>query len=119
MKLSEAEWSVMEVLWQGESFALKDITNALSEVNAWSKNTVYTYLSRMEAKGLVKIDHTSRAPYCAAVSRETCAKKERDELLSKVYSGATTDLIAAFLKESPISKEEVERLRSLLDEMEV
>lgn len=119
MKLSEAEWSVMEVLWQGECFALKDITNALSEVNAWSKNTVYTYLNRMEVKGLVKIDRSSRAPYRAAVSRETCAKKERDELLSKVYSGAATDLIAAFLKESPISKEEVKRLRNLLDEMEV
>jgi BlaI family penicillinase repressor len=36
-----------------------------------------------------------------------------------VYGGATGDLIAAFLKESPISKDEVERLRSMLDDMEV
>lgn len=119
MKLSEAEWSVMEVLWQGESFALRDIAKSLSETNSWSKNTVYTYLNRMEAKGLVNIDHNSRTPYSAAVSREICAKNERDELLSKVYSGAASDLIAAFLKESPISKQEVERLRQLLDEMEV
>ena len=73
----------------------------------------------MEAKGLVKIDRSSKTPYSAAVSREKCAKNERDELLSKVYSGATSDLIAAFLKESPISKQEVERLKKLLDEMEV
>lgn len=119
MKLSDAEWSVMEVLWQGESFALKSIYTALNEVKGWSKNTVFTYLNRMESKGLVSIDHNSRTPYSAAVSREVCAKAEREELLTKVYSGAASDLITAFLKESPISKDEIERLRKLLDEMEV
>jgi len=119
MKLSEAEWSVMEVLWRGESFPLKSVADSLKEKCGWSKNTVYTYLNRMEAKGLVKIDHGSRTPYSAAKSREECAKNEREELLSKVYSGATSDLIAAFLKESPIPKSEIERLRKLLDEMEV
>lgn len=119
MKLSEAEWSVMEVLWSGDSFALKNIASTLKELNGWSKNTAFTYLNRMEAKGLVNIDRTSRTPYSAAVSREECAKNERNELLSKVYSGATSDLIAAFLKESPISKPEIERLKKMLDEMEV
>ncbi|MBQ8028992.1 MAG: BlaI/MecI/CopY family transcriptional regulator [Clostridia bacterium] len=119
MKISEGEWYVLEVLWKGESFALKNIAEALKEITGWSKNTVYTYLNRMEAKGLVKIEKGSRTPYSAAVSREKCAKAERDELLTKVYSGATSDLISAFLKETPISKKEVERLRKLLDEMEV
>lgn len=119
MKISEAEWSVMEVLWAGDSFALKTIAEELHKVNGWSKNTAFTYLNRMESKGLVKIDRTSRAPYSANVSREECAREERNELLNKVYSGAASDLISAFLKETTISKEEIERLRTLLDEMEV
>lgn len=119
MKLTDAEWAVMEVLWSGDSFALKEISSELSENLGWRKNTVYTYLSRMEAKGLVLIDHSSKMPYSAAVNRETLAKAERDELLIKVYSGAASDLIAAFLKETRISKKEIERLRNLLDEMEV
>ena len=44
---------------------------------------------------------------------------EKLGVLTRVYGGATGDLIAAFLKESPISKDEVERLRSMLDDMEV
>lgn len=119
MKLSEAEWAVMDILWTGERFALGEITHALARVKGWSKNTVYTYLTRMEAKGLVSIDRSQARPYAAAVSREDCARRERDELLSKVYGGAAGDLIAAFLKESPISPQEVERLRALLDQMEV
>lgn len=119
MKLSDAEWTVMEVLWSGDSFALKEISKSLSKTLGWQKNTVYTYLNRMEAKGLVRIDHNSKTPYSAAVNREELAKSERDELLTKVYSGAATDMIAAFLKETKISKKEIERLKNLLDEMEV
>lgn len=119
MKPTEAEWSVLEVLWTEERMAFGDITKALEPIHGWSKNTVHTYLTRMEQKGLVSIDRSMDKPYAAKVSREACAKEEREELLTKVYGGATGDLIAAFLKESSISQKEVKRLRKMLDEMEV
>lgn len=119
MKLTDPEWAVMEVLWSGERFSLGEITKRLQEVNGWNRKTVYTYLTRMEGKGLVEIAHGTPEPYAAALSREECAREERREFLHKVYGGATGDLIAAFLKENRISREEAERLRRLLDEMEV
>ena len=119
MKLTQAEWSVLEVLWSGPQFSLKQITDALEPIQGWNRKTVFTYLSRMEGKGLVAIDRSKTHPYSAAVTREDCAREERDELLTKVYSGVAGDMIAAFLKESKISRDEVEKLRRMLDEMEV
>ena len=119
MKLSEAEWAVLEVLWSGVAFSLGEITEALKPIKGWNKNTVYTYLTRMEGKGLVNIHRGSPQPYGAGVSREQCARQEREELLSKVYGGAAGDLIAAFLKDSTLSHGEAERLRQMLDDMEV
>ena len=119
MKLTQAEWSVMEVLWSGEEFSLGEITGALMDVQGWNRKTVFTYLTRMESKGLVQIDRTQTHPYSAALNREHCAREERDELLTKVYRGAAGDLIAAFLKEAKISQDEVDKLRRMLDEMEV
>ncbi len=119
MRLTDAEWQVMEVLWSGAQFALGDVTNALRDSKGWNRNTVYTYLTRMEKKGLVGINRDSGQPYYAAVTREECAREERQELLGKVYGGAAGDLIAAFLKESKISKQEVRRLKQMLDDMEV
>ncbi len=116
MRLTDAEWAVLEVLWSGERFALGEITAKLQK---WSKNTVYTYLTRMETKGLVSIDHALPKPYAAAVCREDCARRERNELLNKVYGGAAGDLIAAFIKDTSISATEVKRLKKLLEEMEV
>ena len=119
MKPTDSEWSVLEILWNGDSFSLSEVTHALEPVNQWSKNTVHTYLTRMEKKGLVAIDRNLTKPYSAKVSREDCARKERKELLNRVYGGHTGNLIAAFLKESPISHEEADQLRKLLDDMEV
>ena len=119
MKLSEAEWAVLNILWSGRSFSLKEITTALQDVNGWNKNTVYTYLTRMEKKGLVSIERSQDKPYSAAVTKDYCAQKERNELLDKVYGGAAGDLIAAFLRESSSSTEERNRLKKMLDDMEV
>ena len=114
MKLTDAEWSVLEILWSGERFSLKEV-----QANGWNKNTVHTYLTRMEKKGLVIIDRGEAKPYRAGVSRDECAKNEREELLKRVYGGAAGDMIAAFLKESKISPQEAAQLRDLLDNMEV
>lgn len=119
MKLTLPEWDIMEILWSGERFSLGEITALLKESHRWANNTVHTYLTRMNKKNLVIIDKKSSQPYKAAVTREDCAREERTELLEKVYSGAAGDLIAAFLKESSISKSEVEKLKKMLDDMEV
>ena len=119
-KLSEREWMVLGVLWDSGGAALGEITQALYEETGWNRNTVLTYLTRMEAKGLVDIDKEGY-PRCyrAALSREDCQAQARDSFLRRVYQDSTGDLVAAFLKEKPISAQERDELRRLLDEMEV
>lgn len=118
MKLTDAEWALFEVLWSGEQFALGEITEALTPTLGWTRNTVYTYLVRLEKRGLVAIDRSHSKPYRAMIDREDCAREERNALLNRVYGGAAGDLIAAFLKDSKLDKDEAERLRKLLTEME-
>ena len=118
-KLTDSEWIVLDALWDGHK-NLGQITDAVKSQTGWSRNTVHTYLTRMENKGLVNIDRTAEPHiYTAAVSREDCARQERSSLLNKVYGGAAGDLLVAFLKETHITPEERDRLKKLLDEMEV
>lgn len=120
MNLSEREWTVLNALWKTDGTELGELVTALFEETKWNRNTVLTYLTRMEAKGLVTIDkEASPHIYRATVDRESCRKKERRSFLNRVYKGSAGDLIAAFLKEEPISKEERDQLRKLLDDMEV
>ena len=120
IRLTDAEWAVLQVLWDRGSCTLGEAVSALEPSRGWKRNTVHTYLTRMEAKGLVTIQR-DREPhrYAPAAEREDCARDAREALLDTVYRGAAGDLIAAFLKETRISEKERNRLRKLLDEMEV
>lgn len=118
--LSDREWTVLSALWDSGGDTLGGLTETLRPETGWSRNTVLTYLTRMEGKGLVAIcKEGSPHVYRAALSREDCQARERETFLRRVYRGAAGDLVAAFLKESPISSQEREELRRLLDEMEV
>ena len=130
MKLSDKEWRVLNALWVApEGLALGAVVDALRPDTGWSRSTVLTYLTRMEAKGLVDIrkeDFPHR--YRAAVSREDsvwerlgilCAAAERRGLLERAYQGSAGKLVAAFLKDEKLTPQERDELRKLLDEMEV
>ena len=120
MKLTEAEWRVMDVLWEQKESSLGEIVEALRSKKNWNRNTVLTYLTRMEKKGLVTIKREQEPHrYAPLISRYTCLKAERELLIKKVERGSVGDLIAAFLKENKITSEEKKRLSQLLDDMEV
>ena len=120
IRLTEAEWAVLQVLWEKGPCPLGDIVSELEKSRRWRRNTVHTYLTRMEGKGLVGIARGEEPHlYGAAVEKELCIREARSAFLETVYSGAAGDLIAAFLKESKLTSKEKARLRDLLDQMEV
>ena len=45
-KISDSEWKVMEILWEKGTATQSEVMDALTE--GWNKNTVYTFLSRLE-----------------------------------------------------------------------
>ena len=119
-QLTDSEWQVLQVLWDTGGAALGEVAEALRPQTGWSRNTVLTYLTRMEKKGLVSIDKGAYPHrYRAAADREACTARERRRFLDRVYRGSAGDLVAAFLKEEPLPPEERARLKALLDEMEV
>lgn len=118
-RLTDGEWNVMEVLWQGEGMTLGQVLEELAPGTGWSRTTVHTYLTRMMAKGLVAADSHSPKRYSAAVTREDCAARQRKDLVERVYQGSAGRLVAAFVKDGSLTPGEREELRKLLDEMEV
>ena len=102
-KLTDSEWKVLEALWAGGPQHLGQILGALAPETGWSRTTVHTYLTRMAAKGLVSMDQSSPRRYAAIPSRETCAARERRDLVNRVYDGSAGQLVAAFVKDGSLS----------------
>lgn len=118
-RLTDGEWKVMEVLWREDGRHLGQIVEALAPETGWSRTTVHTYLTRMMAKGLIRTEGCAPRLYHALSSREQCAEEPRRELVERVYGGSAGKLVASFVRDGSLSREEREELRRLLDEMEV
>ena len=117
--LSDGEWKIMKVLWEGKVTDLIGITNALKEETAWSKSTVFVMLRRIIAKGAASLDQTVKPQkYSAVVSEEDCAIWETESFLSRVYNGSLGLMVSSLAGQKALSKDEIGELKKILDEAE-
>ena len=50
IQLTDAEWKIMEVLWDGAPRTMAEITKTLEPATGWTRHTVITLLKRMQEK---------------------------------------------------------------------
>lgn len=117
MKLFDSELKVMDVLWREGDLPAKAIAKTLTEEIGWNVNTTYTLIKRCIAKQA--IERSEPGFMChALVSKEQVQQEETQELIDKVFDGSADKLFASLLGGRRISREQLERLRSMIDEME-
>ena len=118
-KLSDREWTVLGVLWDLDGAALGEVTQALKSSTGWSRNTVLTYLTRMEAKGLVHCTVEGRARhYTPNLQRDRAVRGETRSFLDKVYRGSVGLMVSALAEDKALSKAEIDELYEILRKAE-
>ena len=115
-RIADSEWLVMQVLWENGPQTANDIVEVLSSEVSWKPRTVKTLISRLVKKGAVKIaEEGYRYRYTAAVDASTCIRSETKSFIRRVYQGAMTPALAAFLEDADLSDQEIKDLQKLLD----
>lgn len=114
-KLFDSEAKVMEIIWAKSPISAKEISLIAAEAIGWNKNTTYTVIKKLEAKGFIQRDDPGFI--CTPlVSRNQVQKAEAATLVKKVFGGSRKALFSALLEDEPLSEEEVNELRKLIDE---
>ena len=117
LNLSDGEWKLMNRLWDSSPMTIMELTAALREETGWSKNTVITMLSRLEAKGAVVHAEGGRAKqYTPAILREDAAREETESFLSKVYGGSLGSLVNAMVSRQALTAEDIAELSAILEQ---
>ena len=116
ISLSNNEWKLMGRLWERSPRTIMELTADLREETGWSKNTIITMLSRLEAKGAVRHEEGVRAKaYYPAVDRETAARAETESFLGKVYGGSLGLLVSAMVESRALTEEDLAELSAILE----
>ena len=117
MKLFDSELKVMDVLWREGDLPAKAIAKTLTEEIGWNVNTTYTLIKRCIAKEA--IERSEPGFMChALVSKEQVQQEETQELIDKVFDGSADKLFASLLGGRRVSREQLEQLRRMIDEMD-
>ncbi len=113
-KIFDGEYKLLEIIWERQPISAKEISVIAAERIGWKKNTTYTVLTRLEAKGCIKRDEPNFM--CTAlVSREKVRKAETESLIDRLFGGSRKALFSALLEDESISEEELSELRRLID----
>ena len=116
LQISDAEWEVMNVLWEQSPRSASEVADALCERMSWHPRTVKTLLSRLVRKGVLRFKvEGNRYLYRPAVSREKSVREESASFMARVFGGEATPMLVHFVKNAPLSTEEIDELRSILD----
>ncbi len=119
MTLTNAEWSVMECLWERAPQTVVQLAHALRERAGWAKSTSSTMVTRMAAKGLLTVDESGRARrYAPAIDRAEAVRDQTEHFLDRVYQGSVSLLLNTMVRDGGLSSEELAELHAILDRAE-
>lgn len=119
VRISDAEWEVLHILWARSEASAADIVAALETTTSWRPTTVKTLIARLVKKRVIGFLPAAQGYiYFPLMSAQECAAEERRSLLRKVYRGDRRSMVTAFLTEERLSEDDLATLRRILEEQE-
>ncbi|MFN2460135.1 MAG: BlaI/MecI/CopY family transcriptional regulator [Candidatus Velthaea sp.] len=114
--LTEAEYRLMDVLWQKVTATVAEIHAALGEP-AIAYTTVLSTLTILERKGFVKHKTQGKANvYRPVIDRDAARRNVVEFILTRFFDNSPRALMLNLLQSEKLSEEEERRLRGLLDD---
>jgi len=116
INLSDSEWKLMNHLWDHAPMTITELTAALKGETGWTKNTIITMLSRLEAKEAVRHEEGLRAKqYYPCLAREDASRAETESFLDKVYGGSLRLMMSAMVQSRALTEADIAELSAILE----
>lgn len=115
--LSAAEQALMDTLWKKHPASVLELLEGVNQgrPDPVTRNTLQTQLTRLEAKGWIKRDDSSRThAYTPAVLEQPGRTSVLTELKQRFFGGSSLALVRCLVESGEISESELAELRKLV-----
>lgn len=117
LELTEAEWTIMKVVWENEPCAAGTVQEALAEEKGWAYSTVKTTMDRMVGKGLLEIKKIRNLQlFSASISKANARKGEFHKMLGRAFDGALGPMMQYLVEHEKLSDDDLQQLRKLVSQ---
>lgn len=117
IKLFDSEIKLMELLWTKEGATAKELALVASEKIGWNKNTTYTVIRKLVAKGVIERSEPDFVCH-SRINREDVGRDEAKKVLRSFFGGSAKALFSSFMADGTLSAEEADELRKMIDAYE-
>jgi BlaI family penicillinase repressor len=115
-ELTQAEWTIMKVVWENEPCAAGTVQEILANSKDWAYSTVKTTMDRMANKGFLKIQKIRNLQlFSSAISEVDAKRGEFRKMLKRAFDGALTPMMQFLIEHEGLSKAESAQLRKLVN----
>ena len=119
VKISEAEWEVMNVVWGKAPIAASEVVERLGEKRDWQPRTIRTLLARLVNKGALRSEFEGkRYLYKPKVTMQECVHHESRSFVERVFGGAPASALIHLVQQTELTPEEIKQLKKILSEKE-
>ena len=116
MQLSNSEEQLMQVLWKKKRAFMKDLIDAYDDPKP-ATTTIATLLKRMQDKNFVDYVQVGRSrEYFPLVKKKDYFSKHVNGLIKNFFNDSATQFASFFTQETDLTKDELEELKSMIDE---
>jgi BlaI family transcriptional regulator, penicillinase repressor len=116
ISLGSVQLRIMRVLWDDGEATARRITDALSQTSPIAHSTVQTLLRKLENKRAVAHERRERTfIFRPLVAESEVTRSAAQDILTRVFQGSISGLVAHLLESDDVTPEEMKELRALVD----
>jgi BlaI family penicillinase repressor len=117
MKLTEAEWQIMNALWQGHPATARQIMERLPAGVHWAYTTIKTMLTRLVEKQAVReAKQGNTSLYTPRVSQRKARNSAFRSMLNQAFEGTMGPLVHFLAEERQLTPKQRKALERLLQD---
>ena len=116
MKLTDAEWQIMNALWAKHPATARDISTLLPRKVDWAYTTIKTMLTRLVEKNAVKEQKQGNTSvYEPILTRQKARCSALQRVVSQAFDGAFGPLVHFLVEEQELSPQQRQELIQALE----
>lgn len=119
MKPTASELDILQILWQNGKMTVKEINEEINKVKETGYTTTLKLMQIMHEKGLLSREQNGRSHvYKASIKEDDTKSSLLKNFIQSTFNGSTANLVMQALGDHKTTREELEMIRELLNDIE-
>ena len=111
-RLGAVESKFADLIWENEPISSGDLVRLAEKALGWKKSTTYTVLKKLSERGIFE---NADGTVTSLLSKEAFFAEKSEQFVTETFGGSLPAFVAAFLSQKPLSEEEADEIRRMID----